>query len=124
MADRLSLHGLAADCEWALTQLWDRENVYTSAALELSQGALQRVACSLRAGIDAARKELQDEMSYISSCMEHVICGGYISSQISKQHVLQKLEQVSKLMNATASAQTMMQWRISKEEYAEHLAAN
>ena len=59
VADSLSLHDLAALCEWALTQLWDKEAVYTRAALELSPGALQRIARGLSAGLADARQQLR-----------------------------------------------------------------
>ena len=49
--DRLSLHALAAECEWALAMLWDRETVYTRAVTELSPRALQRIARSLCTGM-------------------------------------------------------------------------
>ncbi len=58
MADKLSLHDIAALCEWAMTQLWEKEAVYTRAALELSPGALQRIARSLCAGLADARQQL------------------------------------------------------------------
>ncbi len=59
VADKLSLHVIAADCEWALARLWKTESVYTRAALDLSPSALQRIARSLCAGAEAARNESQ-----------------------------------------------------------------
>ena len=59
VADRLSLHAVAADSGWALSQLWEEERVYTRAALELSKGALQRVARSLWVAQHGATKKLR-----------------------------------------------------------------
>jgi len=59
VADKLSLHDIAALCEWALTQLWEKEAVYMRAAIELSPGALQRIARSLAAGLADARQQLR-----------------------------------------------------------------
>lgn len=50
-ADRMSLHAVAANCEWAFTQLWRNKSVHTRAVLELSPGAVHRVARSLSAMI-------------------------------------------------------------------------
>ena len=97
VADKLSLHSIAADCEWALAKLWKTEKVYTRAVLDLSPGALQRIARSLCAGAEAARKEFE-------SMQEHRI-RRYITDD--------ELENVSKCLDASASAQTMKKWRMN-----------
>ncbi len=98
MADRLNLHALAAECEWGLTQLWETKHVYMRAALNLSPGALQRIARSLCAGKAGAHKQFQK----LLEVAENNFAQGYTA----------ELGQVSK--DATESAQTMMQWRMSK----------
>jgi len=57
IADRLHIHAVAAECEWAITQLW--ADVCMRAALELSPGALQRVARSLCVWRDTALEQVQ-----------------------------------------------------------------
>ncbi len=59
VADRLGVHAVAAECEWAITQLWTVESVCMRAALELSSGALQRVARNLCVSRDAALQQVQ-----------------------------------------------------------------
>ncbi len=61
VADRLSLHAVAAECEWALTMTWEEEDVYTRAATELSPCALQRIARSLCQGMSYARSQERTE---------------------------------------------------------------
>jgi len=97
VADRLSLHAIAADCEWALAQLWMKKSVYTRAARELTPGALQRIARSLCARIEAAREVLE-------SGQERARQGYGVSNE---------LERASKYLRASASAQTIMEWRTS-----------
>ena len=99
IADRLSVHALAADCEWAMTLLWSAESVHTRAVLELSQGALLRIARSLGAlcvGASAARKEVVKPRPY-----------GVGSER--------DLDNVGKLPSAAETpAATMLQWRMRK----------
>ena len=101
VADRLDLHALAAQCEWGLTQLWEAKHVYARAALDLSPGALQRVARSLSAGKTGAYKQYRNLLEVAQNPM---ILGRPA-----------KLDLASKYKVATESAQTMMQWRMSKE---------
>jgi hypothetical protein len=98
VADRLSLHAIAADCEWALAQLWEAKSVYTRAVRHLSPGALQRIARSLSAGTDAVRNELAKLQQ------NYYLTGAEVRARISK------------CLSALASAQTMMKWRIRKKE--------
>lgn len=56
IANGLSLHAMAADSEWALTQVWREERVYARAALDLSKNALQRIARSLWIAQNGAEK--------------------------------------------------------------------
>jgi len=99
VADRLSLHDIAADCEWALAQLWIKKSVYTRATHDLSPGALQRIARSLCARVEAARKVLERVQIRLNL--------GYSADN--------ELEEASKCLGATASAQTMMEWRMGNE---------
>jgi len=102
VADRLNLHAIAADCEWALARLWKSESVYTRAALDLSPGALHRIARSLCTGTEAARKVLDRAQARArKGYNSHLHCPD--------------LDEASKCLDAIASAQTMMGWRMSKE---------
>ena len=93
-ADRLSLHAVAAECEWALTMLWDNETVYMRAAVDLSPRAQQRIARSLCAGMHEATW---------------------------RGHT--KLDECFMRSYKIAPAQTMMQWRMRDEEQAASVAA-
>ena len=84
-ADRMSLHAVAAKCEWALTQLWRDKSVHTRAVLELSPEAVHRVARSLSAMIR------EDERR----------AGHFDSNYMGAR------------WQAPESAETMMQWRMS-----------
>ena len=93
-ADRLSLHAVASECEWAVTMLWDNESAYTRAASELSPRALQRISRSLCAGMVNARWQ------------------GHTKSEECFMRVYK-----------IAPALTMMQWRMRDEEQAASVAA-
>ncbi len=99
VADRLNFHAVAADCEWAVAQLWKSERVYMRDGLDLSPGALQRIARSLCVGPDAARNMLPNVLPYGTS-------------HINRNDVRAR---ISKCLDVTASAQTMMEWRMSRE---------
>ena len=101
VADRLSLHALAADCEWALTRLWQIPSVYMRAGLDLSPGALQRIARSLCDHIQTTRRELDNIHSFNKK-------GIKIDSYLERASNCPSL-------SAIASAKTMMEWRMSKE---------
>ncbi len=101
VADRLSLHRLAAQCEWALAQLWKEEKVYARAVRELSPGALQRIARSLCAGMEAARQQLQRVLTTAKG-----------------QHAAALLADVGEYAVATVSAAIMMDWREVDEVHA------
>jgi len=98
VADKLSLHVIAADCEWALARLWKTESVYTRAALDLTPSALQRIARSLCAGTDAARTKLASHFAHY----------GHYGGTDAR-------EKLSKCLDEIASAQIMMEWRMSKD---------
>ncbi len=102
VADRLSLHAIAADCEWALARLWKTESVYTRAALDLSPSALQRIARSLCAGAEAAQNEFTNVVPYLRNY----------------SYAMGALEKARKFLIKNAPAQTMMEWRKSKEGQA------
>ena len=99
VADRLNVHALAADCEWAMTVLWSAEGVHMRAVLELSRGALQRIARSLGAlcaGARAAREEVWNSRN---------------CSQYAKTY----LDYVGKHLSAAETpAATMLQWRMGE----------
>ncbi len=96
VANRLSLHAIAAKCEWAVAQLWERETVYKRAALELSPGALQRIARSLCVGRIAAYRAFKR----VLNLAKHP--GKKASAQ---------LDEASAYQVETESAFTMDQWR-------------
>jgi len=92
VADRLSLHSFAAQCEWALAQLWGERSVYAR-ALELSPGAVHRIARSLCVGLYAARQGLWgaecargtfsgphdvvvelEKVNQVSNCLRREVC--------------------------------------------------
>jgi len=93
-ADRLRLHAVAAECQWALTMLWDREIVYMRAPMELSLRALQRITRSLCAGMDDESGEVRYKGEEFFMCKYRI-----------------------------ARAPTMMEWRMSDEAQAASTAA-
>ena len=102
IADRLSAHALAADCEWAMTVLWSAEGVHMRAVLELSQGALQRVARSLGAlcaGTRAARQEAPRAKRSLAAHDRH-----FLGIQLNNLEM--------HLKEAETPAATMLQWRM------------
>ena len=96
VADRLSLHAIAAQCKWALAQLWERETAYKRAALELSPGALQRIARSLCVGRTAAFR----------ACKRVLNLAKHPGKKASAQ-----LDEAGTYEVETESAFTMEQWR-------------
>jgi hypothetical protein len=102
VADRLSLHALAAQCEWGLTQLWETESVYMRAALDLTPGALQRIARSLCAGRRAAYEQLQNLLEVNRD-----------PSMFSPSIRAERFDQASSYKVGTAPVETMMLWRMS-----------
>jgi hypothetical protein len=110
VADRLGVHAVAAHFEWAITQLWTDESVCMRAALELSPGALQRVARSLSAWRVAALEQLQDircSVSRLKEEMQRSSATSYLTSE------MQDVQNVCKREVAPVSAATLMQWRMS-----------
>jgi len=105
VADRLNLHALAAECEWGLTQLWETKHVYMRAALDLSPGALQRIARSLCAGKRHAYQQFQSLLGIVQNPKVY---------SVSNRDAIMAQASIHKL--ATESAHTMLQWRMSKEE--------
>jgi hypothetical protein len=102
IADRLSMHAAAAQCEWVLAQLWERETAYKRAALELSPGALQRIARSLCVGRTAAYQAFRRVLHLAK----------YPGKKESAQlRVAAQLDEVSTYQVETESADTMRQWR-------------
>ena len=99
VADRLSLHVIAADCEWATAKLWNTESVYARAAQDLSPGALHRIARSLCAGTDAACKALDRVQELADQGL----------------HIGNELKNAKSGLDAIVSAQTMLEWRLSSE---------
>ncbi len=100
-ADRL--HAVAAECEWAITQLWT--DVCMRAALEVSPGALQRVARSLRVWRDAALEQVQKIRTVVAD-QQYRRDGEYAVYQVRCVRASCQREV------ASASAVVMMQWRM------------
>ncbi len=101
VADRLGLHAVAAKCEWVLAQLWERETIYKRAALELSPGALQRIARSLCGGRTAAYQAFKRVL--------------HLAKYPGKKEKAQlrtaaELDEADKYQVETESAGTMEQW--------------
>ncbi len=108
VADRLGLHKVAAHCEWAMAHMWVVVSVRTRAALELSPGAVRRIARNMRARIDAGHKELLRALPYAEGLLP-------CSSEGIKRKLVPKLENVHWCLTAAAPACTMTRWRISEE---------
>ncbi len=103
IADRLNVHALAADCEWAMILLWSAEGVHMRAVLELSQGALQRIARSLGgvcAGALGARQELSRARREYANHSVHWT-GKHLDNLEKHLHALE------------TPAATMLQWRMA-----------
>ncbi len=106
-ADRLSLHSVAAHCEWALAKMWGERRVYARTS-ELSPGAVLRIARSLSVGLDASHQGL---LEVVSLPLPGVYKG---PSEIKKK--LREVTQASNYLTETATAAAMAQWRISEAE--------
>jgi len=109
VADRLGLHKVAAHCEWAMTWMWINDSVCTRAALELSSGALRRIARGLRARMDAGRKQLPSVLSYARARSEHHLKHG------DRNKMQDKIYKVRLCIAAAAPSRTMTRWRIDEE---------
>ncbi len=110
VADRLSLHSVAAHCEWALAQLWGERRVYARVS-ELSPGAVLRIARCLSVGLDASRQRLQGVLSLPKTGWD--VCW---EGALEVVQGLQSVGQVRNCMCATATAAAMAQWRIGDAE--------
>ena len=106
VADRVYRHALAAECEWAIMQLWTDESVYKRAALELSSDALHRIA----RGLSAALQQLQDIRHSVSRLKEEMQRSTVTSFLTSE---MQDVENVCKREVAPVSAVVIKQWRMS-----------
>ncbi len=98
VADSLSLHALASECEWALMMLW-WENEYVRVRAKhtdngLSKDALGRIISSMCEGMDNATWEVKTK---------------------GDEHLMRRYK--------VAPASTMMQWRMRDEEQAASRAA-
>ncbi len=111
VADRLGLHNVAAYCEWAITWMWTRDSVCTRAALELSPGALRRIARGLRARMDAGRKQLPSVLSYAQARSEHHLKHG--DKKKMKDNIFKV--RFSRCIATAAPVRTMTRWRIDEE---------
>jgi len=96
VADKLGLHAIAADCEWALAKLWQKKEVSMRAAEVLSQDAMHRVTRSAHTGCHAVHRAL----------LEVQARDGWVGSS--------QVEKLIASLHEVASAQTMMEWRMSK----------
>ncbi len=106
IADRLHRHAVAAECEWAIVQLWT--DMCMRAALELSPGALQRVARSLCVWRDAALKQVQD--------IRTVVTRPAPQNRGEETYAIYQVRCVQSYCEhevASVSAAAMMQWRMS-----------
>ncbi len=108
VADRLGLHKVAAHCEWAMAHMWVEASVRTRAALELSPGAVRRIARNMRARMDSGNKELLRALPYAEGLLSSTTEG-------IRSKLVPKLENVCRCLTAAAPACTMTRWRINEE---------
>ena len=97
LADKLGLHAIAADCEWALAKLWQKKEVSMRAAEVLSQDAMHRITRSAHTGCHAVHRAL----------LEVHARDGWVGRS--------DLEQLIAYLHEVAPAQTMLEWRMGKD---------
>ena len=90
---------------WAVAELWGEQSVYAR-ALELSPGAVHRIARSLCVGLKASRHGLWEAEG----------TRGTFSGPHDMVVELEKVTQVSNGLTITATAATMAQWRTGEAE--------